>query len=159
MAAGKDNDIPSSLNFSRRIARLLDRSIRVPGTDYRVGLDGIIGLIPGVGDVITTGLGSLIVVQAASAGVPAATLMRMLLNMLIDFCIGAIPVVGDIADFFWHSNSRNVRLWEQVQAAPQRAGKRDTWLMVLVITAVAGIFCLALWLAFTILVKLLEAIQ
>lgn len=97
---------------SKRLARLawmLDSSIRLPG-GFRVGLDGIIGLIPGVGDLIGAGLSSYIVVEAARLKVPFRVLARMGLNVLIELVVGIVPIFGDIFDFAFKANLRNVRL-------------------------------------------------
>ncbi|MGO4998571.1 DUF4112 domain-containing protein [Oceanisphaera sp. W20_SRM_FM3] len=92
-----------------RLAWLLDSSIRLPG-GYRVGLDGVIGLIPGIGDLIGAGLSSYIVVEAARLKVPLRVLARMGLNVLIEFVVGIVPIFGDIFDFAFKANLRNVRL-------------------------------------------------
>lgn len=97
---------------SKRLARLawmLDSSIRLPG-GFRVGLDGIIGLIPGIGDLIGAGLSSYIVVEAARLKVPFRVLARMGLNVLIELVVGIVPIFGDIFDFAFKANLRNVRL-------------------------------------------------
>ncbi|ART81538.1 hypothetical protein CBP31_01910 [Oceanisphaera profunda] len=97
---------------SQRLARLawmLDSSIRLPG-GFRVGLDGIIGLIPGIGDLIGAGLSSYIVVEAARLKVPFRVLARMSLNVLIELVVGIVPIFGDIFDFAFKANLRNVRL-------------------------------------------------
>ena len=94
----------------RRLTKLLDTAFTIPGTRWRIGLDAIIGLIPGAGDVITTALALYIVVEAYRMGVRGGTLARMLMNVAIDFLIGSIPLVGDIFDTAWKCNLRNLRL-------------------------------------------------
>lgn len=91
------------------------------GGRYSIGLDPIIGLIPGLGDLITTLVGSTIVVQAYKAGIPKATLLRMAANVGIDAVVGAIPFLGDLFDFAWKANTRNLQLYREA-----RAGMRDT---------------------------------
>jgi hypothetical protein len=100
----------------RGLARLLDSAIRLPG-GYRIGLDGIIGLIPGVGDAVTAAAAAYIVVQAAQMGATTSTLIRMMLNVLLEVLVGVVPVVGDLFDFAWKANNRNIELLER---QPQR---------------------------------------
>ena len=92
-----------------KLAWLLDNSIRLPG-GFRVGLDGLIGLIPGVGDVIGAALSSYIVLEAAKLKLPFRLLARMTLNILIELVVGIVPIFGDMFDFAFKANLRNVRL-------------------------------------------------
>jgi hypothetical protein len=94
-----------------RIAHLMDSSIRLPG-GYRIGVDGLIGLVPVVGDLAAAGASFYIVAQAAGAGVPSSVLTRMVLNVALDAVIGAIPVLGDVFDFAFKANLRNARLMD-----------------------------------------------
>ena len=90
-------------------ARLLDSSIRLPG-GFRIGWDGIIGLIPGIGDAAGLGLSGYLVWRAARLGLPRATLARMVGNVALESAIGIVPIVGDAFDFAFKANVRNVRL-------------------------------------------------
>ena len=92
------------------LAHLLDTAFVIPGTSRRVGLDAAIGLIPVVGDLITTALSSYIIWEARRLGVPKLTLMRMIANTAIDGAIGMIPLAGDVFDAFYKANRRNVAL-------------------------------------------------
>ena len=103
------------------LSRLMDQSIRLPG-GFRIGLDGIIGLIPGVGDA-ATGLVSLWL-EAHRQGLPKNALFRMCGNILVDTTLGAIPVVGDVFDFFWKSNVRNLRIIDKHREKMVRVEKR-----------------------------------
>ncbi len=105
------------------LAWWLDSSIPLPG-GYRIGLDGIIGLIPGVGDAVGGGLSSFILYQAYQQGAPKIILARMLINILIDAMLGAIPIIGDIFDFFWKANQRNVALMNEYKQQPARTYRR-----------------------------------
>jgi hypothetical protein len=104
------------LSRAERVARLdklatvLDVAFRIPFTKFRFGVDGLIGLAPGLGDVITTGLSLWIVHEAYQLGVPKQLLLRMLGNVAIDGVIGAVPVAGDVFDVLWRANRRNVRI-------------------------------------------------
>lgn len=89
---------------------LLERSFVIPGVNMPVGLDALIGLVPVVGDVVTAAMGSYIVWEARNLGLPKWKLTRMVLNLVFDTAIGAIPVVGDAADFVFRSNTRNLRI-------------------------------------------------
>lgn len=91
----------------------LDSKFAVPGTNFRIGLDGLIGLIPGIGDTLTAGLSALIIFDAHRKGARKRTLARMASNSAIDLVIGAVPLVGDFFDFAYKSNAKNVRLLKQ----------------------------------------------
>jgi hypothetical protein len=93
-----------------KLATLLDVAFRIPFTKFRFGVDGLIGLAPGFGDVVTTGLSLWIVHEAYQLGVPRPVLLRMLGNVAIDGMIGAVPVAGDVFDVLWRGNKRNVRI-------------------------------------------------
>jgi hypothetical protein len=97
----------------RRVARLLDSAIQLPGTQFRFGLDPLIGLVPGIGDAIGAIFSTMIVFQAARLGAPKSTLVRMMANVAVDTLVGEIPLVGDLFDFGWKSNTRNIALLEQ----------------------------------------------
>jgi len=97
----------------RALARLLDNAIPIPGTNWKIGLDPIIGLIPGVGDMVGAVLSGYIVLEAVRAEVPTFTLARMLVNVGIDTLLGAVPAIGDVFDAAWKSNMMNVALLER----------------------------------------------
>jgi Domain of unknown function (DUF4112) len=117
-----------------RLAWLLDSSIRVPGTDFRVGLDALLGLLPGGGDVAGVLLSSYIVLEAARMGAPGRTLFLMVLNVAVEALVGAIPLVGDLFDAAWKANQRNVSLlnaWLGVPGARPAPG----WLPIAIVLA------------------------
>ncbi len=138
-----------ALRRSQALARFLDESIRVPGTNYRVGWDFIIGLIPGVGDLLASLLSTYIVAQALEQGVPRSTVFRMVWNILVETVLGAVPVLGDLFDAAWKSNVKNAKLLETALHDPNRVGKKDVLFMAVVIGALvllavaAGAFGLA----------------
>jgi hypothetical protein len=99
-----------TLRRLERLARLLDSAFAIPGTRFRFGLDGVIGLAPGVGDAVGIALSSYIVVEAWRMGVPPQILMRMIANIVVDGAIGAVPIAGDLFDFVWKANRRNIDL-------------------------------------------------
>ena len=109
------------------IAWLLDNSIPIPGTGRRIGLDGIIGLVPGVGDLLGAGISVLVVIRAAQFNLPRIVLVRMLANVALDLGIGAIPVVGDAFDLWFKASTRNLDLMRRYLAAPE-SSTRGQWL-------------------------------
>lgn len=97
----------------RRLARLLDSQFAIPGTKIRFGLDSILGLLPGAGDTVTAMMAAYIVFEAWRIGISKQIIGRMLGNLLIDWVIGSIPVIGDIFDVGFKANERNIRLIEE----------------------------------------------
>jgi len=133
----------------RALAQLLDEAIGIPGTRIRVGLDPVLGLIPGGGDLASGLLSLLVVVRASRLGAPSSVLTRMTGNILFDTFVGSVPLVGDLFDAGFKSNMRNIRLLEQHLEQP-RETKRASALVVLgLITvsllAVIGAGVLAVW--------------
>ena len=111
------------------LSRVLDTWFRVPGTNIRFGLDGIVGFIPGIGDVLG-GLASCIIVLAAYfRGVPLITIARMVANLAIEIGVGLVPVLGNLFDIGWRANRRNYHLLEQSLASSRRDTGRD-WLFM-----------------------------
>jgi len=92
------------------VANLLDSAFEIPGTKHRVGLDAVIGLVPGIGDAITTILSSYIIWEARQLGLPRWKIARMIGNVAVDTAIGAIPIAGDAFDFVFKANRRNLRI-------------------------------------------------
>src|SRR4029453_4265783 len=94
----------------QRIAKLMDSQIRVPVIGLRIGADAIIGLVPGVGDIVTGAIGAYLIYEAQRLGIPRAAVLRMVANIAFDTAIGAIPFAGDIWDFFFRANDRNMQI-------------------------------------------------
>lgn len=103
---------------TERLARLLDSQFRVPGTGLRFGVDGILGLLPGVGDAAGLALSSAVIVQAVRLGARGATVARMVLNVAIDTVFGSIPLLGSVFDFAFKANNRNVALLQRHELDP-----------------------------------------
>jgi hypothetical protein len=101
----------------RLLARFLDNAIPVPMTQYRVGFDALIGLIPGIGDAITFALASYIVFEAWRMGASKSTLAKMAGNIVLDLAVGLVPAVGDVLDVFFKASARNLALFE-AEVAP-----------------------------------------
>ncbi len=96
----------------RALAKLMDAAITLPGTEFRFGLDPLLGLLPGLGDVASVAISAFIIDHARRLGAPRALLSRMAANVAADLAIGAIPIVGDAFDFAFRANMRNMRLFE-----------------------------------------------
>ncbi|MFE1745680.1 DUF4112 domain-containing protein [Coleofasciculus sp. H7-2] len=102
-----------NLNQIRKLSRLMDNAIRIPGIGFRIGLDPIIGLIPGAGDIISTGFSAYIIFLAARFGLPREILTKMIFNIALEATVGSVPLVGDLFDAYYKSNIRNLALLEQ----------------------------------------------
>lgn len=114
------------------LAHLLDDWFRIPGTPIRLGLDGLIGLIPGLGDLLAGIASCVLIVAAWIRGVPYVTLVRMLVNVGLEVAVGAIPFVGDIFIVAWKANRRNYRLLTRHLRQPhQHTGKDVAFLFAL----------------------------
>lgn len=103
----------AALDRLRTVAYLLDEAVAIPGTDIRVGLDPILGAIPGVGDALSAGLSLYVVLEAANLGVSYTTIVEMLGNVAVDAAVGSVPVVGTVFDALWKANTWNVELIEE----------------------------------------------
>jgi len=101
------------LNHIRRLTRLMDTAFRVPGLGLKVGFDPIIGLIPGVGDLIATIISAYIIILATQFRLPKGLLGTMIMNVALEFVVGTIPLFGDIFDAYFKSNVRNLDLLEK----------------------------------------------
>jgi hypothetical protein len=115
------------------LAALMDSAFEIPGTNIRFGLDAIIGLIPGLGDTLTSFVSLYILKAASQAGVPRITLLRMATNIGIDYIVGIVPVAGDLFDVYWKANLRNVELLRRhilVTPAEKRRARSGDWLFV-----------------------------
>jgi Domain of unknown function (DUF4112) len=116
-----------------RLGWLMDDLFRVPVLGWRFGLDALIGLIPGFGDTTTSLVSFYILATAVRYRVPKITMLRMALNIVIDYLVGSIPIVGDLADAWWKSNQMNLALLRKratVSAEDTRAGRFSDWLFV-----------------------------
>jgi uncharacterized protein DUF4112 len=106
------------------LAQLMDGAFVVPGTDIRFGLDALIGLIPGIGDAITTFISLFIVNEARALGAPRLLIARMVANVAVDGLVGAVPLVGDVFDVAWRANRRNLALLRDHLERAERARPR-----------------------------------
>jgi hypothetical protein len=136
-----------------QIATVLDECFRIPGTRVRIGIDAVVGLIPGLGDFIGGVLSLIFVVAAFMRGLPKVAILRMVVNIGIDVLVGAIPFAGDAFDAWWKVNRRNYNLLMRHQrtATPGREVVRD-WVFLLLIMLATSIVLTAPMLVFAALV-------
>ena len=116
----KKNEQEKSRKNLDRLAWYLDSAIKIPGFNARIGLDGLIGLIPGAGDTIGALLSSVVLSEAARLGAPKTVLLKMAFNIALDAVVGAVPVLGDLFDFVWKANQRNVHLLNDYLDNPRK---------------------------------------
>ena len=137
---------PDALHRVERIAKVLDEAIRIPGTRIKVGLDAVIGLIPGIGDAAGLALGSWFIYEAHRLGAPAALKWKMARNVGIDAVSGLVPVLGDIVDVAFRSNRRNLELLRRHfrPSTPLQPAARP-WRATIVIATVLGALWLGYW--------------
>ncbi|HEY9853674.1 MAG TPA: DUF4112 domain-containing protein [Leptolyngbyaceae cyanobacterium] len=133
--ANFENPKAISLQRLRNLSNLLDNAIPIPGTDYRIGIDPILGLIPGGGDTIAAVLSAYIVIEAARLGLPRESLIRMVFNLIVDTALGSLPFLGDIFDATWKANIKNLALIESHLALPQKSKKVDRVFLIFLIIA------------------------
>jgi hypothetical protein len=138
-----------------QLSRWMDGLFRIPGVGWRFGLDAIVGLIPGLGDTATSLVSFYILASAVRYRVPKITLLRMGLNIGVDYVLGAVPVVGDLFDAWWKSNQMNVELIRRratVSAEETRRGRITDWLFVgLIILVLIALLLGSIVIAFFIL--------
>ena len=116
------NNTGKKLDRLRRLSQILDNAIPIPGTGYRIGIDPILGLLPGGGDTVAGALGAYIVVEAARIGLPRKVIWQMVGNIVLDSVIGTVPVFGDLFDAGWKANVKNIALLERhLNLIPQNA--------------------------------------
>lgn len=128
-----------------RWAHVLDEAIAIPGTRYRIGLDSVVGIVPGIGDLAGLALSSSLLLEALWARAPKRVFLRMCAHVGVDFVIGLIPVLGDIFDITYQANSRNARIfrrWLEAETQPQPE-TRSRWPIVLAVLGLAGGLVLA----------------
>ena len=144
MKGGKD--IPALRDLDR-LAQLMDARFRIPGTNIRFGLDALVGLIPGAGDLSTFAVSGYMMLIMAKNGASGFVLARMAVNILVDALIGSIPIIGDLFDIAFKANMRNMRLMHQYYAEGRHRG--GAWKVVIPVLILIFIFILGLiWLVY-----------
>lgn len=141
--------LPPALQKLKSVANLMDAKFRIPGTDIRFGLDALIGLIPGAGDLTGFGISGYMIWVMAHNGASGFVMARMILNVLIDTLFGSIPILGDLFDVAFKSNLRNMRLMEQHYKDGRHNG--SAWKVIipvlfLLLLVMVGIVVLVYWL-------------
>jgi len=140
------------LRHMESLARLMDSRFRIPGTDIRFGLDALIGLIPGAGDLSTFAISGYMLMIMAKNGASGYVLARMTLNVLLDALVGAIPLIGDLFDIAFKANTRNMRLMQQYYQQGRHRG--GAWkvivpvlivLLAVIVAIIYGVYRLLAW--------------
>lgn len=142
----------------RRLSHLLDNAIVIPGTGYRIGLDPIIGLIPGGGDTVGMIFSSAIVMEAARMGASKPVLQQMVFNILLETVAGTVPVVGDIFDVTWKSNIRNMTLLEDHLKIEHPVRARNQGFAILLLIGLFLVFAACLTVSVLLLRWLIQTI-
>lgn len=151
----------SRLRRLDRLAQLLDTALPIPGTNFRVGLDGLLGLVPGVGDTIGAVFSAYIIFEAARMGFPKGTLLRMVGNVAVETLVGAIPIIGDIFDIAWKANVRNLALLRAHRVEVARRDERSprqimSLFVVVIVLTIIGLIVLSIF-ALRLLYQLITA--
>jgi hypothetical protein len=123
----------------RRMAWVLDDLVRVPGTSRRFGLDPVLGLLPGGGDIAGGALSAYIVIAAARLGAPSSVILRMGWNIAVDTLLGAVPLLGDLFDASWKANRRNVARLETYIEQPGSARRSSRLVLAGVLVGIAAL--------------------
>lgn len=152
---------PATAPQMELLAKVLDDIITIPGTSFGVGLDGLIGLLPGFGDTVATTLASTILVDAVRRRVPIPVLLKMAWNLVVDTALGWVPFIGDAADFAHRANRKNYRLLKHAIESGERVDDSYPAYLVKAVGVVVGVLLLmiastifAIWATITILVHL-----
>jgi hypothetical protein len=140
------------------LAKILDTSVKNPGTPFYLGLDPLLGLIPGIGDMLAHLIGTVILVLAARLQVPQIVMARMSLNLLINGAVGAIPLVGDLFSIWFRSHARNAELLRRAAIQPYRETQQATLYVAGIIGVTVVLLLLAIAAVLWIVVKLWAAI-
>ena len=154
----RTTDRSRSLSEVETLAWLLENSIPVPGTRWRFGFDGIIGLVPFVGDLIGGALTLFVVWRASRMGLPRIVVARMLVNAVIDLTIGAIPFIGDAFDLWFKANTRNLGLARSYLESPERSTRGEWMALVIVVGLVVAVVVLVVWLIVATISALLSVL-
>ena len=150
--AGRGRQLEDARRDLDALARFLDETFVIPGLRWAIGIEAIIGLVPVVGDVVSAGLGGLLIFRAIQFRLPGIVVARMAFNTLLDLAFGAVPFIGDLFDFAYRSNRRNIELFQRYAADPGRSTSREwfffgglvliviglVWLLVLAVGWVIG---------------------
>ena len=145
--------LPKELRGMEFLAKWMDSKLRIPGTNFRFGLDGLLGLIPGVGDLSTFAISGYLVLLMASNGASGYVLARMIFNIVLDAALGAIPVVGDLFDFANKANVKNMKLMQRYYTEGRYRG--SAWKVIVPVMIVLGLILAGItWLFYRLITSL-----
>jgi len=136
------------------VTRILENLVTVPGTSRRVGVEPVIGLIPGAGDLLSAGIGLWLIFEATRFKLPPSVVGRMVLNTLVDLIVGIVPVLGDLFDFAFKSNTRNLALFRRHAADPDASTREHRLVLVGAVIVIVGVA----WLLIAALAAIVSAI-
>jgi len=141
------------------LAKILDTTVRIPGTPFYVGLDPLLGLIPGIGDILANLIGTLMLILAARLHVPQIVVARMSLNLLINGAVGAIPIAGDLFSIWFRSHARNADLLRRAVLQPYRETQQSRLYVVGIIGGTVLLLLLAITAVFWVGILIFNAIS
>lgn len=153
-----DSQREALLATAEFLAKILDATVRIPGTRIYLGLDPLLGLIPGVGDMLANLIGTVILILAARLQMPRIVVARMSLNLLINGTIGAIPILGDLFSIWFRSHARNAVLLREAATKSDRSNQGDWLYVAVIIGGTVVLLLLAITAVLWIVVKLWAAI-
>lgn len=139
MSTATDNTTPPKIKWLDTVSSFLDNQFRIPGTETRFGLDFIIGLIPGAGDIASLGISSVLVLTMVRYGASGRVILQMLWNIFLDTTVGAIPILGDIFDLYYKSNRRNFELLKTYYSEDAYQGN-GLWIVLMVLALLIAMF-------------------
>jgi len=140
----RDESREHLLAIADMLAKTLDTTVKIPGTSWYIGLDPVLGLIPGIGDVIANLIGTIILGLATRLQLPRIVLARMSLNLLINGTVGAVPVVGDLFSVWFRSHARNAALLREAALKPDRATRADWFYVIGIIGGTVALLLLTI---------------
>ena len=153
MVRKQPGTVPKELKGMYVLARWMDTKFYIPGSKFHFGLDGLLGLIPGVGDLSTFVISGYLVLMMARNGASGYVLVRMLFNIVIDDALGAIPVIGDIFDFVHKANTKNMKLMEQHYVEGRHQG--SAWKVIIpVLFVLALVLAGILWMLYRLIISI-----
>lgn len=142
--------LPRQLEGLRAISWIFDELIRIPGTRFKFGLDALLGILPGGGDMLGGAVSAYALIVARRMGAPPAVILRMALNIVVDALVGVVPLAGDLFDAGWKANRRNLALLERYAGAPVPTRRSSLGVVALaigiVLAAIVGLGAVSIWL-------------
>jgi hypothetical protein len=145
----KNTTVPNRVKNLELLSRIMDSQFSIPGTNFRFGLDPLIGLVPGAGDVVTFFISGFMVMILAQNGASGFLLARMMLNVMIDSLVGSIPFLGDLFDFGFKANQANLRLMREHYVEGRHRG--SSWKLIIPVLVILLLFiCSIAWLGYKV---------